>query len=273
MKPPEFEYVRPASLDDAIAALRSGEEAKVLAGGQSLVPLLNMRLVRPRLLVDVARIKELRGVARVNGTLRIGATATQRETERLIGGRGRMPAARAGARLRRTPADPQPRHDRRQPGARRSGSRAARGRPPPRRRRARPRRRRRAGDPGRGVLPLAPDHGARAGRGAHGRRAAGLRAGRRLGLHGDHAPSRRLSAVRGGMPGRARRRRRVHGRPRSACTGWPTGRSGRSPSRIGSAASGPSRASSRRPRRPRPRTSRAAATCTRRRSTGGTSRR
>jgi aerobic carbon-monoxide dehydrogenase medium subunit len=81
MKPPEFEYVRPASLDDAIAALRSREEAKVLAGGQSLVPLLNMRLVRPRLLVDIARIEELRGMARVNGTLRIGATATQRETE------------------------------------------------------------------------------------------------------------------------------------------------------------------------------------------------
>ncbi|MGH2945158.1 MAG: FAD binding domain-containing protein [Solirubrobacteraceae bacterium] len=81
MKPPEFEYVRPASLDDAITALRSGEEAKLLAGGQSLVPLLNMRFVHPRVLVDITRIAGLRSIARVNGTLRIGATATQREAE------------------------------------------------------------------------------------------------------------------------------------------------------------------------------------------------
>jgi carbon-monoxide dehydrogenase medium subunit len=82
MKPPEFEYVRPESLEDAIAALRSDEEAKLLAGGQSLVPMLNMRLVRPRVLVDIARIEGLRGIARVDGILRIGATATQREAER-----------------------------------------------------------------------------------------------------------------------------------------------------------------------------------------------
>ena len=81
MKPPEFEYVRPASVDEAIAALGSGEDAKLLAGGQSLVPLLNMRLARPRVLVDVTRIDGLRGIERRNGTLRIGATTTQREAE------------------------------------------------------------------------------------------------------------------------------------------------------------------------------------------------
>jgi carbon-monoxide dehydrogenase medium subunit len=81
MKPPEFEFERPASLDDAIAALRAGEDAKLLAGGQSLVPLLNMRLVRPRVLVDIGRIDGLRGITRSNGTLRIGAMTTQREAE------------------------------------------------------------------------------------------------------------------------------------------------------------------------------------------------
>jgi carbon-monoxide dehydrogenase medium subunit len=81
MKPPEFDYVRPASLADAIAVLRSEEDAKLLAGGQSLVPLLNMRLVRPRVVVDLARLTELQGIGPVDGTLRIGAMVTQREAE------------------------------------------------------------------------------------------------------------------------------------------------------------------------------------------------
>jgi CO/xanthine dehydrogenase FAD-binding subunit len=81
MKAPDFAYVRPTSLDDAIAALRSGEDVKLLAGGQSLVPLLNMRLVRPRVLVDLARVEELSAIARRNGALRIGAMVTQREAE------------------------------------------------------------------------------------------------------------------------------------------------------------------------------------------------
>jgi carbon-monoxide dehydrogenase medium subunit len=81
MKAPDFAYVRPTSLDDAIAALRSGEDVKLLAGGQSLVPLLNMRLVRPRVLVDLARVDGLSAIERRNGALRIGAMVTQREAE------------------------------------------------------------------------------------------------------------------------------------------------------------------------------------------------
>jgi len=78
MKPPPFAYVRPDSLEEALAALaQAGDDAKVLAGGQSLVPALNMRLLRPALLVDVNRIPGLDGVERRSGSLVAGATVRQ----------------------------------------------------------------------------------------------------------------------------------------------------------------------------------------------------
>jgi CO/xanthine dehydrogenase FAD-binding subunit len=81
MKPAPFDYIRPESLDEALAALADGgEDAKPIAGGQSLVPALNMRLVRPSLLVDLARAG-LGGVA-ANGTLRVGAMVRQADLER-----------------------------------------------------------------------------------------------------------------------------------------------------------------------------------------------
>jgi carbon-monoxide dehydrogenase medium subunit len=74
MIPPEFDYVAPESLDDAIAALvDGGEDAKVLAGGHSLLPLMKLRLAAPTLLVDLRRVPGLRGVQRENGMVRIGA--------------------------------------------------------------------------------------------------------------------------------------------------------------------------------------------------------
>lgn len=76
MKPVAFAYERPASVEEAVALLREHEDAKVLAGGQSLVPMLNMRLARPSLLVDVNRLP-LDGVARENGSWRVGATVRQ----------------------------------------------------------------------------------------------------------------------------------------------------------------------------------------------------
>jgi carbon-monoxide dehydrogenase medium subunit len=82
MKPPPFDYLAPASLDEAVAALAEhGDEAKVLAGGQSLVPLLAFRLARPSLLVDVNRVPGLDGVALENGTLTVGALARERDVE------------------------------------------------------------------------------------------------------------------------------------------------------------------------------------------------
>jgi carbon-monoxide dehydrogenase medium subunit len=81
VKPAPFEYVCPKSLDDALVALaEGGDEAKVLAGGQSLVPALNMRLLRPALLVDVNRIAALESVVRERGLLRVGAIVRQADT-------------------------------------------------------------------------------------------------------------------------------------------------------------------------------------------------
>ena len=74
MIPAAFDYVAPDSLDAALGALREGgEDAKVLAGGHSLVPLMKLRLAAPTLLVDLRRVPGLSGIDRTNGTVRIGA--------------------------------------------------------------------------------------------------------------------------------------------------------------------------------------------------------
>jgi carbon-monoxide dehydrogenase medium subunit len=76
MIPAEFDYVAPASLDEAISALADGgEDAKLLAGGHSLLPLMKLRLAAPSLLVDLRRVPDLAGVQR-NGGVRIGALTT-----------------------------------------------------------------------------------------------------------------------------------------------------------------------------------------------------
>jgi CO/xanthine dehydrogenase FAD-binding subunit len=77
MKPVAFRYERPESVEEAVALLaENGDEAKVLAGGQSLVPMLNMRLARPSVIVDVNRLP-LGEIARGNGSWRVGATVRQ----------------------------------------------------------------------------------------------------------------------------------------------------------------------------------------------------
>jgi aerobic carbon-monoxide dehydrogenase medium subunit len=74
MIPPEFEYAAPASLDEALSTLRGGgEDAKLLAGGHSLLPLMKLRLAAPTLLVDLRKVPGLEGVQRENGTWKIGA--------------------------------------------------------------------------------------------------------------------------------------------------------------------------------------------------------
>ncbi|MFG1359093.1 FAD binding domain-containing protein [Xanthobacter pseudotagetidis] len=82
MKPVPFRYVRPSSLHEACAALGADEDARVIAGGQTLVPMLAMRLARPSTLVDIARLPGLSGVAAQDGVVRIGATTRQVEAER-----------------------------------------------------------------------------------------------------------------------------------------------------------------------------------------------
>ena len=77
MIPAEFDYARPSSVDEALAALRDGgEDAKLLAGGHSLLPLMKLRLAAPTLLVDLGGVPGLSGFTRSNGGWTIGAMTT-----------------------------------------------------------------------------------------------------------------------------------------------------------------------------------------------------
>jgi carbon-monoxide dehydrogenase medium subunit len=96
MIPIGFDYTAPESLDEAIAALRAGgEDAKLLAGGHSLVPLMKLRLAAPSLLVDLGRVPGLSGVQREDGTWRIGALTHHAELQ----GRDDIGLASKAARL------------------------------------------------------------------------------------------------------------------------------------------------------------------------------
>jgi carbon-monoxide dehydrogenase medium subunit/6-hydroxypseudooxynicotine dehydrogenase subunit alpha len=82
VKPPQFDYHDPRAMDDALALLAEhGEDAKLLAGGQSLVPLLNFRLTYPGHLIDLGRMPSLSYVRREDGVLRIGAMTRQSTLE------------------------------------------------------------------------------------------------------------------------------------------------------------------------------------------------
>jgi 2-furoyl-CoA dehydrogenase FAD binding subunit len=82
MKPASFDYTRCDTVDDALELLAEhGDDARVMAGGQSLMAMLNMRLVRPEIVVDIAELNELRYVQESSGHVEIGATATQAEVE------------------------------------------------------------------------------------------------------------------------------------------------------------------------------------------------
>jgi len=108
MIPAKFDYVRPGSLADAVSALAGGgDDAKVIAGGQSLLPLLRLRLSFPELLVDVGGLDGLRGVTDVGDALLIGARTTHYQLVRdpLIAQHCGLLAQAAG-----TVADPAVRH-------------------------------------------------------------------------------------------------------------------------------------------------------------------
>lgn len=80
MIPASFDYVRAGSLDEALAALADGgDEARVLAGGHSLLPLMRLRLARPALLVDIGRLGDLRYVRETDGHMAIGALSTHHD--------------------------------------------------------------------------------------------------------------------------------------------------------------------------------------------------
>jgi aerobic carbon-monoxide dehydrogenase medium subunit len=106
--PAAFDYVAPTTVDDAVRALsEAGEEAKVIAGGQSLLPVLRMRLAAPSKLVDLGKVAALRGVREDGGFLVVGSMTTHYDVQR-------DPLVRAHAALLAlatdTVADPQVRH-------------------------------------------------------------------------------------------------------------------------------------------------------------------
>jgi len=92
MIPAAFDYHRPASLDDALRLLQEVPEAKILAGGHSLLPMMKLRVISPRNLIDIGRIAALRGIREEGGGLVIGALTTHWmiESSPLI--RARVPA-------------------------------------------------------------------------------------------------------------------------------------------------------------------------------------
>jgi carbon-monoxide dehydrogenase medium subunit len=82
MYPANFDYTRPATVDEAIALLtRHGDDAKLLAGGHSLIPAMKLRLAQPKVLIDIARIANLNHIKAAGGMIAIGAMATHQEIE------------------------------------------------------------------------------------------------------------------------------------------------------------------------------------------------
>lgn len=82
MKPAPFKYSSPTTIDEALALLSEHDDAKILAGGQSLVPVMNFRLARPSVLIDLNRIKELFYIQERDKSVAIGAMTRQRTVER-----------------------------------------------------------------------------------------------------------------------------------------------------------------------------------------------
>jgi CO/xanthine dehydrogenase FAD-binding subunit len=82
MKPAPFEYIRPDSLAEACELLAGDEDARLIAGGQTLVPMLAMRLARPARLIDILRLPELAGIREEKGAVIVGATTRQAQAER-----------------------------------------------------------------------------------------------------------------------------------------------------------------------------------------------
>lgn len=96
MKPREFDYLCADTIDEAVAELsEAGDDAKVIAGGQSLVAMMNLRLLEPRVLVDISRIETLSYIRADNGSIEIGASTTQAELQAWPGLAGQVPLLHA----------------------------------------------------------------------------------------------------------------------------------------------------------------------------------
>ena len=113
MKPPPFQYHDPKTVAEVVGLLGRLENAKLLAGGQSLMPMLNMRFVLPDHVIDLNRVDGLSYIRESGNALEIGAMTRQRDLEFSDVIRARMPADARGDPAGRPPPDPQPRHHRR----------------------------------------------------------------------------------------------------------------------------------------------------------------
>src|ERR1700719_5355368 len=108
MIPPSFEYLRPKTIPEAIAFLQQcGADAKIMSGGQSLIPMMKLRLARPGYLVDINRITGLSHIKEEGGYLRIGGLTREAELEASLVVRAKYPIITDTARLL---ADPQLEH-------------------------------------------------------------------------------------------------------------------------------------------------------------------
>lgn len=82
MKPAGFDYVRAESIEEALEALHEeGADARILAGGQTLIPMLNMRMARPSVIIDIMQVSDLDRIEFVDGSIRVGATVRQHDLE------------------------------------------------------------------------------------------------------------------------------------------------------------------------------------------------
>ena len=158
MIPAAFDYVRASSAEEAIRlAGEHGDDAKFLAGGHSLLPLMKLRLAQPAVLVDIGRITDLSYIRDDGDHIAIGALTTAPRRRDLAGARRARPAARPRGEPRRRPAGPPPRHDRRVDRPRRPGQRPAGDDAGARRDVRGPGTRGHQGDPARRLLPGVPD--------------------------------------------------------------------------------------------------------------------
>ena len=79
MYPAQFDYRRAGSVDEALGLLQEHEDAKLMAGGHSLIPMMKLRLAQPPVVIDIGRLDELKGISAANGSVRIGALTTHAE--------------------------------------------------------------------------------------------------------------------------------------------------------------------------------------------------
>lgn len=99
MKPATFSYLCPSTMEEAMDMLSDyGDEGKIIAGGQSFVPILNMRMSEPEYLIDIRQLKELKGIRLENDTIKIGSLTTQRHLEKNALIQTHLPVLKEGTR-------------------------------------------------------------------------------------------------------------------------------------------------------------------------------